>query len=204
MKPAALAVLLVFVPGADADDKPDPAAAAKVELKARVEKYLDAATPGVYFSDDKDVREGRIERVFVVGVSPINPALGADDGLEVAKERAEESAKAEFVKWLGSKVTVRKAVTNEVVLPRDGEEGANGGVRAKEVARRVERRTKEFDETASSVVRGLKVVGVQQGGKPRQVVIVYVWDAKTADGAGKVGDKLNPPVAPKTVIKPGG
>src|SRR5438067_2209702 len=102
------ATLLLFavvgVAMADQPDKPrqaDPAAEAKAEVRARIEKYLDAATAGVFYSEEKDTtKDGQIVRVFAVGVSPVSAVLGEGEGLEIAKERAEESAKAEFVKWL--------------------------------------------------------------------------------------------------------
>ena len=169
-------------------EKPDPAAVLKAELKVRAEKYLDAGIPGVFTSDEKDLKNGRIERAFVVGVSPISTVLGADEGLEIAKERAEESAKTEFVKWLGSKVTVRKTVKNETLLTKEGEEKSDGTANTKELGKRVERRTKEFEETASHLVSGMKVVAVHQMAKEKKLVIVYRWDAATAAAVGKIGD----------------
>jgi hypothetical protein len=126
--------------------------------------------------------------------------LGVEEGLEIAREKAEESAKAEFVKWLGSKVCVRKTVKNEILLVKEGEEKADGGT-TKEMGKIVERRTKEFQETASSVVRGLKVVAAEQIGKDKKFVMVFRWDSRTSDLAAGVGDKLNKPkVDPKKPI----
>lgn len=197
---AGLIVSAAVVTADEPAAKPDPAAAAKAEVRARVEKYLDAATPGVFYSDEKDTKDGRVERAFVVGVSAISTALGADEGLEIAKERAEESAKAEFVKWLGSKVTVRKTVNNEILLVKEGVEAADGGVTTKEAGKRVERRTKEFEETASGVVRGLRVAATHQNGKEKKFVIVYRWESKAADS--KANDKKSVPSVPdkKTII----
>lgn len=183
-------VVSAAVIGDEPAAKPDPAAAAKAEVRARVEKYLAAATPGVFYSDEKDTKDGQVERVFVVGVAAISTTLGVDEGLEIAKERAEESAKAEFVKWLGSTVTVRKTVNNEILLFKEGVEAA-GGVNTKESGKKVERRTKEFEETASGVVRGFRVVATHQNGKDKKFVIVYRWEAKPTDP--KAGDKKPEP-----------
>ena len=54
--------------------------------------------------------------MFVVGSSPISTTLGVEEGLEIAQERAEESAKSAFVKFLNGKVTVRKTVTSQEAL----------------------------------------------------------------------------------------
>lgn len=171
--------------------KADPAAEAKAEIRARVEKYLAAATPGVFYSEEKDTgKDGQIVRVFVVGTSTISGVLGDEEGAEIARERAEEAAKTEFVKWLGSKVTVRKTTTNEILLTKEGTDTGDGAT-TKESGKKVERRTKEFEETAGSVVRGLKVAAVHQDPKAKKYILVYRWEAKSAAGAAKVGENLN-------------
>lgn len=170
---------------------PDPAAEAKAEVRARVEKYLETAEPGVFYNDEKDAKKsGEIVRLFVVGTSSISSVLGEDEGAEIARERAEEAAKTAFVTWLGSKVTVRKTTTNEILLTKEGAEGPDGTV-AKEAGKRVERRTKEFEETASSVVKGLKVAAVHLDPKAKKYVVVYRWEAKSVVAIGKVNEKLN-------------
>lgn len=185
--------LLLLAPAVVLADPPpdktgDPAADARAEVRARVEKYLAAGTSGVFYSEDRDTKDGRIVRVFAVGVSPLSAVLGDEEGAEIARERAEESAKAQFVTWLGSKVTVRKTATSEILLTTEGD-----GAAVKEAGKKVERRTKEFEETASSVVRGLKVAAVHQDVKNKKYVIVYRWDAKAVDGAAEVNEKLNSP-----------
>ena len=163
---------------ASADD------AAKAERKARIEKYIEAGQAGVFYKEETDVKNGIITQAYIVGTATISSVLGDEEGLELAKEKAEESAKAEFVKWLGSSVTIRKNVKEEILLSK---EGADGDV--KDVGKKVERRTKEFDETASGIVRGLKLVGVSQSGKEKKMILVYRWEpgftVAKADGSDK-------------------
>lgn len=188
MRHVALLLLAPAVVLADPppDKKGDPAADARAEVRARIEKYLAAGTPGVFYSEANDTKNGRIVRVFVVGTSPLSAVLGDQEGAEIARERAEESAKAQFVTWLGSKVAVRKTTTSEILLTTEGD-----GTAVKEAGKAVERRTKEFEETASSVVRGLKVAAVHQDAKNKKYVAVYRWEAKAVDGAAGASDKLN-------------
>jgi hypothetical protein len=189
-----VATLVVFSGSSVSRDipKPDPA---KDAMRLRIANYLEKCQAGVFYSEEKDLADGRFTRLFIVGTSPISTSLGVEDGLELAREKAEESAKEQFVKFLESKVTVRKTVKNEVLITKEGTDGGeNPGVR--ENAKKVERRTKEFEETASGLVRGLKVVGSQQFGKEKKFVIVYRWDAKTADAIGRINEPL-----PKEVPK---
>jgi hypothetical protein len=159
-----------------ADDKGTVARAAreKAELKARAEKYLTVGTPGVQVDPEKDLKDGRYVRVFVVGTSPVSTVLGVEEGLAIAREKAEESAKAELVKWLDAKVAIRKTATDEVLLLTEGD-GTPGG--PKEQGKKVERRTREYEETAAGLVRGLKLVAYEQKGAERKVICVYRWDA---------------------------
>lgn len=145
---------------------------AKAARKARIEKYIDVGQPGVFYKDETDIKDGAVTTAYIVGTATISAVLGDAEGLELAKEKAEESAKAEFVKWLGSSVTIRKNNKEEILLTLEGTGGET-----KEVGKKVERRTKEFDETASSVVRGLKFVGASQISKEKKYVIIYRWEA---------------------------
>ena len=186
------AILTAWMSSAVADDKP----ATKDDSKSRVAEYLASATTGVRYSEDKDIADGRILRVYVVGTATINTVLGVEEGIEIAKEKAEESAKAEFVKWLGSKVDLRKKSSGEVILSKEGEEGA-----VRESGKMVERRSKDYEETASALVRGLKLVGAEQKGKEKKYVVMYRWEAKTADAIGRIGEKPTPKVEDKPVAK---
>ena len=162
------------------------AAKEKAALKARAAKYLESATPGVRVVDEQDLRDGRYVRVFVVGTATISTVLGPAEGLEIARERAEESAKAEFVKWLGSQVTVRTTSTNEDLIARQGQAGE-----VTEQGKAVERRTKEYEERASALVRGLRPVAYEQKGTEQKLIIVYRWDARPDPARNKLKGRLD-------------
>ena len=66
----------------------------------------------------------------------------------------------------------------------------------REQGKKVEKRTKEFEETASSMVRGLKVVGMEQKANEKTYTTVYRWDAELNSAIGKIDNKLNKPVDP--------
>src|SRR5207253_96093 len=124
------------------------------------------------------------------GRSTISTVLGVQEGLEVAQERAEEAAKAAFVTWLNGKVTVRKTSANQLIIVKEGEEGTgNDGVR--EQAKMVEKRTREFQETASSLVRGLKLVASETKGKEKTYTVVYRWEPHTAGAVEKLDSSIN-------------
>jgi hypothetical protein len=195
-----LAASILFAPALDKeknDEKP------KDDVKVRIEKYLENGKPGVFYSETHDTKEGDFLRLFVVGRSTISTALGADEGLEIAQERAEENAKIAFVSFLNGKVTVRKTSTNQIILSKEGEEGA-GDETVREKAKKVEKRTREFEETAGAPVRGLKVVAFESKAKEKSYVIVYRWSACTAEAAGKINDKLNKPKIPGEKPNEGG
>ena len=166
-------VTAVTAGAASADD------AAKAERKARIEKYIEMGQSGVYYKEETDVKNGVITQAYIVGTASISSVLGEAEGLELAKEKAEESAKSAFVKWLGSSVTVRKTVKEEILLTTEGADGE-----LKESGKKVERRTKEFDETASAMVRGMKLVGTSQSGKEKKFIIVYRWEPGLAPAKG--------------------
>ena len=132
----------------------------------------------MFFSETKDTRGGQIVRLFAVGTAPIRTSLGAEDGLELARERAQESAREQLVRFLASKVTVRITARDEVVITKEGGEDGQ-----KETGKKVERRTREVEETAAALIRGLRVAGARQAGSEKTYVVVYRWDAKTADAA---------------------
>lgn len=196
----ALTTLTCVAAPARADD---PAAAAraartKAELKARAEKYLTAGVAGVQVDAETDLVDGRYVRMFVVGTATISTVLGAAEGLEIAKEKAEERAKAAYVKWLGSRVRVIRTSADEVLLLKEGEDGGAG---RKDQGKLVERSTKGYEETAAGLVRGLKLVAYEQKGAERTVIAVYRWDAPAA-GGGKSPAAGTPAVIPdkKVVI----
>jgi len=177
-----------------ADDKP------KDDTKARIGVYLENGKTGVFYSETADVKDGEFVKIYIVGRAVIPTSLGADEGLEIAQERAEEVAKTAFVTWLNGKVTVKKTTTSQLIITKEGEEGGKEGDNVREQAKKVEKRTKEFEETATSMVRGLKVVGVEQKAKEKTYTVVYRWDARLIGAVGKVDDKLNKPPVPEVKV----
>jgi hypothetical protein len=116
-----IALLFVLhVAPASADEKKEGS-----EPKAgSVEEQMDNLVkqgPGVHNikKDDK----GRVQSLVVVGQSRLSTVLGASKGKELARKKASQSAKAEFVKWLGDKVEVRESQDNEATLFVQGDEG---------------------------------------------------------------------------------
>jgi len=170
--------------------KKDEATAAKEAIRTYINGLLESGKSDVYFREEKDMKDGQIVRLFVVGTSPISTTLGLEEGIEIAQERAEEAAKSAFIKFLGSKVTVKKTVNSQIIIMKEGEEGG-GADNLKEQAKKVERRTKEFEETASNIVKGLKVAGSYQNAKDKKFVVVYRWEAKNVDAINAVNEKLN-------------
>lgn len=179
--PSMFAVLRLMPLGGGDLKATDPAD----EIKRRVSGYLDQALPGVFYSEARDVKEGRVIRLFAVGTAPIRSALGAEDGLELARSRAQEAAREELVRFLATRVTVRVTARDEVVVSKEGDPDG-----VKETARKVERRTRETEESASAVIRGLRIAGARQVAGERLYVVVYRWDARAADAAEAVRERM--------------
>jgi hypothetical protein len=175
-------VLLAASPALFAD--PPPRSAGD-DLRKRVDGYLDQALPGVFYSDHEDVRDGRIVRLFAVGTAIVHDTLGREEGLDQARRRAQEAARAELARFLATRVTVKVTASDEVVLARDGSDGA-----VKETGRKVERRTREFEERATAVIRGLRMAGARQVAEEKRYVVVYRWDVAGVAGATELKDRM--------------
>lgn len=157
----------------------------------RVEAYLHGGTAGVYFRENEDTHDGKIIRIYVVGTATVNTALGVSEGLEWARERAGEVARSEFVNWLGSKVTIRKTVEGEMQLVKDGNENHSGQGESQEAMKKTERRTTIYEETASSLVRGLKFIAGEDRPHEKRYVAVYRWDFANVNGIRELKEQLN-------------
>jgi hypothetical protein len=175
-------VLMVVAPTTRAEDQTKPAD----DLRKRVEAYLDQALPGVFYSEEADVRDGRIVRLFAIGTALLHDTLGREEGLDQARQCAQESARAELARFLASKVTVKVTAAEEVVLKKDGTDGG-----LKESGKKVERRTREFEERATAVIRGLKVAGARQIGEEKRYVVVYRWDVAGIAGASDLRERMD-------------
>lgn len=181
-------VALVLLAASSTVFADEPPKAAGDDLKKRIDGYLEQGLPGVFYSDTADVRDGRIVRLFAVGSALVHDTLGREDGLDQARQRARESARAELARFLASQVTVKVTSRDEVVLVKDG---GDGGV--KETGRRAERRTREYEERATAVIRGLKLAGARQVGEETRYVVVYRWDMAGVAGATELKDRMEAP-----------
>lgn len=175
-------LLAVLSPMAHAEDKIKVSTS---DIQKRVESYLNQSLPGVFYSEEKDVSGGRIVRLFAVGTAPIRQSLGEEDGLELAQQQAQIAARAELARFLASKVSVKMTARDEVVITKGGSDAE------KESAKKTERRTQEYEETATAVLRGLKIAGAQQVAGSKRYVVVYRWELKGADAASEIGDRMD-------------
>ena len=104
---------------ASADEKKEGAESKAGSVEEQMDNLVKQG-PGIHNikKDDK----GRVQSLIVVGQSRISTVLGATKGKEVARKRAEQSAKAAFVKWLGEAVVVCENSENETTMFLQGEE----------------------------------------------------------------------------------
>src|SRR5207247_5089550 len=115
---------------------------------------LDAGVPPHTIKKDK---QGRIQSVVVVGKSRISTVLGPAKGLEVARQRAELDAKAQFVKWLKESVRVQTKADDETVILLEG----NDKDGQRESGKTVEKTSQQMESIAQGLIRGLQVLYVE-------------------------------------------
>lgn len=142
-----------------------------------------ALGPGVH--SIKTSEKGKITSCIIVGHSRISTALGKAKGLEIARQRAEMDAKAQFVKWLKEKVSVRAGTDDETIVFLEGSED-NDKEALREYGKAVEKTTKKMDSIAEGVIRGCQLLHVETNGSDKMYTLVYGWDAKTAEATKKV------------------
>ena len=136
----------------------------------------------------------RIDRSYIQNYGDkfrfTSTALGKAKGLEVARDRAALSAKAEFVKWLKERVSVYSKTEDETILFLEGSE-QNDADTLKESGKSVEKTGKKIETIAEGLVRGLQVIHTEVTDKDKMLTVVYGWDAKTAEASKKVRKDLN-------------
>jgi hypothetical protein len=133
--------------------------------------------------------QGRIQSCVIVGQSRISTALGKAKGLEVARQRAQLSASAEFVKWLKEKVEVHQKSEDETILFIEGSEG-NDKDALRESGKAVEKTTQKIEVTAKGLARGFQVLGTDVSDEDKTYTVVIGWSAKAAAGTKKVSKEL--------------
>jgi hypothetical protein len=160
-------------------DEPEKALAKIVELG-----------PGVHQikTDDK----GRLLSCVIVGRAPIHAVLGIEQGTEAARVQGQLAAKAEFVKWLQSTVTVREGAEHETSLAIEGSK-ENEQKTLRESGKEVGKTTRRYELVAEGLVRGLQLLGVDISEKNRTYTVVSGVSCTATEAAQKVdGDVLGP------------
>ena len=139
---------------ASADEKKEGAESKAASVEEQMDNLVKQG-PGIHNikKDDK----GRVQSLILVGQSRISTVLGASKGKEVARKRAEQSAKAAFVKWLGEAVVVCENSANETTIFMTGEESKDKDVMS-EAGKAVEKTSDTYKSVAAGLVRGLTVL----------------------------------------------
>ena len=143
--------------------------------------------PGVH-NIQKD-KKGRITSCIVIGQGRISTVLGKGKGMEVARQKANLAASAEFVKWLKEEVSVFSSNDDETVVLMEGTEGANEDT-LKEAGKSVEKSSSKMESISKGLVRGLVLIHKDVNGDDKVYTIVKGWKADTADGAKKLSADL--------------
>ena len=137
--------------------------------------------PGVH--NIKKDGKGRVQSLVVVGQSRISTVLGAAKGKELARKRAEQSAKAAFVKWLGEAVVVCENAENETTLFLQGEE-SNDKDALSEAGKAVEKSSDTYKSVAAGLVRGLLNCSTPtSNAEDKEYTVVYGWSLANAKSA---------------------
>ena len=164
---------------ASADEKKEGA-----EPKAgSVEEQMDNLVkqgPGIHNikKDDK----GRVQSLIVVGQARISTVLGAIKGKEVGRKRAEQSAKAAFVKWLGEAIVICENSANETTLFLQGEEGKDKDTLS-EAGKAVEKTSDTYKSVAAGLVRGLTLLHSELNAEDKEYSVVYGWSLANSKSA---------------------
>ena len=179
--PATVVALLfaVNVAIAAADEKKEGAEPKAVSVEEQMDNLVKQG-PGIHNikKDDK----GRVKSLVVVGQSRISTVLGATKGKEVARKRAEQSAKAAFVKWLGESVMVCENSENETTMFIQGEE-SNDKNAMSEAGKAVEKNTDTYKSVAAGLVRGLQLLHSDVNAEDKECTVVYGWSLANAKSA---------------------
>jgi len=183
MPATVVALLFAFYAAiASADDKKEGAELAEPKA-ASVEEKMDTFVkqgPGIH--NIKKDGKGRVQSLIVVGQSRVSTVLGANKGKELARKKAEQSAKAAFVKWLGEAVVICESAENETTLFLQGEEG-NDKNALSEAGKAVEKSTDTYKSVAAGLVRGLTVLHSDLNAEDKECSVVLGWSLVNAKSA---------------------
>jgi hypothetical protein len=140
--------------------------------------------PGV--CNIKKDSKGRVQSLIVVGQATIHTVLGAAKGKEMARKKAEQSAKAAFVNWVGSAVMVCENANNEATLFIQGEEGNDKNAMS-EAGKAVEKTSDSYKSVSAGLVRGLQLLHSDINAEDKEYTVVYGWSLANAKAAQHVG-----------------
>ena len=164
---------------ASADEKKEGAEPKAASAEEQMDNLVKQG-PGIH--NIKKDNKGRVKSLIVVGQSRISTVLGATKGKEVARKRAEQSAKAAFVQWLGDKVEVHEGQDNETTLFLQGDEG-NDKEALSEAGKAVEKNTDTYKSVAGGLVRGLTLLHSNLNAEDKEYSVVYGWSLANAKSA---------------------
>lgn len=144
--------------------------------------------PGVH-AIKKD-KKGRIVSCVVVGQARISTALGKAKGIELARDKANLAASAEFVKWLKEDAKVYQSADEESVIILEGSEDGDDDSLA-ESGKDVEKTSRRMESVSQGLIRGLQILHKEVDGDGKTYTIVKGWKADTADGVKKIAASLS-------------
>ena len=164
---------------ASAGDKKEGAESKAVSVEEQMDNLVKQG-PGIHNikKDDK----GRVQSLIVVGQSRLSTVLGATKGKELARKKAEQSAKAAFVKWLGEAVVVCENAKDETTLFLQGEESKDKEALS-EAGKAVEKSSDTYKSVAAGLVRGLTLLHTNLNAEDKEYSIVYGWSLANAKSA---------------------
>jgi hypothetical protein len=175
-----VAILFAFSTAiASAEDKKEGTEPKTSSVEEQMDNLVKEG-PGVH--NIKKDGKGRVQSLVLVGQSRISTVLGATKGKEVARKRAEQSAKAAFVKWLGEAVLVCENAENETTLFLQGEE-SNDKNALSEAGKAVEKNSDTYKSVAAGLVRGLQLLHSDINAEDKEYTVVYGWSLANAKAA---------------------
>lgn len=122
----------------------------------------------------------------MVGQARISTALGKAKGLEVARDKADLGASAEFVKWLNEDTAVYESREDETVilLERAGNAGADD--EPAETGKAIEKSSKKMERVSKGLVRGLQPLYKAVDGDGKTYTLIKGWSLKNSEATKEV------------------
>jgi len=177
----------------DDKDKAPPAAENVAEEKSEAELIKERFTkiaqqpPGVLLESIKKDKNGHIVSCLVVAKSRISTVLGKAKGVEIARDRANLQASAEFVKWLKQDVRVIEGTDDETIILMTGTEGSDGETN-NESGKAIEKTSTKMEAVSQGIVRGLVAVYSEIDAENQEYIVIKGWKADTAEVVKKIAN----------------